>query len=87
MTNNKKIVLASILLVATGLLTLTPIIGNADAQLYGDQYGYDNNNHAKKSSHTDIQKIKCVNSNININGIDITQIPQDANALEVTANE
>jgi hypothetical protein len=51
------------------------MIGNAGAQLYGDQYGYDN--HQKKSSHTDIQKIKCVNSNINVNGIDIEKIPQD----------
>ncbi len=43
--------------------------------MYGDQYGYDN--HPKKSSHIDIQKIKCVNSNINVNGVDITQIPRD----------
>jgi hypothetical protein len=38
------------------------------------------------TSHVDIQKIKCVNSNINVNGIDITEIPQDANAL-AAANE
>ncbi|MGE5705872.1 MAG: hypothetical protein ACM3XP_04050 [Nitrososphaerales archaeon] len=38
----------------------------------------------QKSSHADIQKIKCVNSNININGIDITQIPQDSSALAAT---
>jgi len=41
-----------------------------------NRYSYDNN-HQKKSSHVDIQKIQCVNSNINVNGIDITQIPQD----------
>jgi len=39
-----------------------------------------------QSSHTDIQKIKCVNSNINVNGIDITQIPQDGTAT-AAANE
>jgi hypothetical protein len=50
-----------------------------------NRYGYDNN-HQKKSSHTDIQKIKCVNSNINVNGIDVTEIPQDGTATAV-ANE
>jgi hypothetical protein len=93
MTNN-KIVLASItVIVAAGLLSLNPsIIGNAGAQMYGVQYGYDSNyykddnrygydnNHEKKSSHEDIQKISCVNSNINVNGIDITQIPHDETA-------
>ena len=73
------IVFASIIgaILATSLVAINPsIVGNAGAQMYGDdQYGYDN--HQKKSSHTDIQKIKCVNSNINVNGVDITQIPQD----------
>jgi hypothetical protein len=88
MSNNQKIVFASILgaILATGLLSLNPsTITNTGAQLYGDQYGYDNN-HPKKSSHTDIQKIKCVNSNINVNGIDITQIPQEGTAT-AAANE
>jgi hypothetical protein len=84
--NNKKIVFASIMgaILATGILALNPsMVVNAGAQLYGDQYGYDN--HQKKSSHTDIQKIKCVNSNINVNGIDVTEIPQ--NGPDVAANE
>ena len=87
MSDNKKIVFASILgaILATSLLALNPsMIGNAGAQLYGDQYGYDN--YQKKSSHTDIQKIKCVNSNINVNGIDIRQIPQDGSGA-AAANE
>jgi len=50
-----------------------------------NRYGYDNK-YPKKSSHVDIQKIKCVNSNINVNGIDITQIPQDNTAI-AAANE
>ena len=52
-----------------------------DSNYYQDdnRYGYDNN-HQKKSSHGDIQKIKCVNSNINVNGVDITQIPEDGTA-------
>ena len=41
----------------------------------------------QKSSHRDIQKINCVNSNINVNGIDITQIPEDGTATSRTANE
>ena len=99
MTNQTKIVLASItLIVAVGLLALSPsMIGNAQAQIYDNQYGYDNNYYQDdnrysydkndpKSSHTDIQKIKCVNSNINVNGVDITQIPQDGTSL-AAANE
>ncbi len=99
--NSKKIVFASILgaILATGLLALNPsMIENAQAELYANEYGYDNNyyhddnrysyddNHQKKSSHTDIQKISCVNSNINVNGIDITQIPEDTTAT-AAANE
>ena len=44
MTNN-KIVLASItVIVAAGLLALSPsMIWNAQAEMYDNQYGYDNN--------------------------------------------
>jgi len=99
MTNQTKIVLASItVIVAAGLLALSPsMIGNAQAQMYDNQYGYDNNynqdnnrysydKNDPKSSQTDIQKIKCVNSNINVNGVDITQIPQDGPGV-AAANE
>jgi hypothetical protein len=34
-----------------------------------------------KSSHVEIKKISCVDSNINVNGIDVTQIPQEPNGL------
>ncbi len=91
MTHQTKIVLASIaVIVAAGLMALSPstMIENAQAELYGNQddnrYGYDNN-HKKKSSHGDIQKIKCVNSNINVNGVDITQIPEDTTATAAAA--
>ena len=95
------IVFASILgaILATGLLALNPsTITSAVAELYADQYGYNSNyyqddnrysydnNHQKKNSHTDIQKIKCANSNINVNGIDITQISQDSDGV-AAANE
>jgi len=98
MTHQTKIVLASItVIVAAGLLALNPsMIGNVQAQMYDNQYGYDNNyyqddnrySYDKKDSKSygDIQKIKCVNSNINVNGIDITEIPQDNTALGA-ANE
>ena len=73
------------------------MVGNAQAQMYDNQYRHDNNYYQDdnrysydkkdpKSSHTDIQKIKCVNSNINVNGVDITQIPQDDTAT-TAANE
>jgi len=83
--SNKKIIFASMLaaILATGLLVLNPSMkGIAQAQMYDSQYGYDNsyNNYypEPKSSHTDIQKISCVNSNTNVNGIDIQEIPRDA---------
>jgi len=76
MSNNNKVVLASIMLaVAASLLTLNPLmITTAQAEPYGDEYGYDK--HPEKTN-VNIQKIKCVNSNINVNGIDINRIPQD----------
>ncbi|MGB9168553.1 MAG: hypothetical protein WCB31_06480 [Nitrososphaeraceae archaeon] len=76
MSNNNKVVLALIMLaVAASLLTLNPsMITTAQAEPYGDEYGYDK--HPEKTN-VNIQKIKCVNSNINVNGIDITKIPQD----------
>jgi hypothetical protein len=97
--NNRMIVFASILgaILATGLLALNPsTITNAGAQMYANDYGHNNNyyqddnrysydnNHPKKSSHTNIQ---CINSNINVNGIDITKIPRDATALAATNEE
>ena len=85
--SNLKIVFASMLaaILATGLLALNPSMkGIAQAQMYDKQYGYDNNYNTyypePKSSHTDIQKISYVNSNINVNGIDIEKIPQDDTA-------
>jgi hypothetical protein len=88
---NQNVLLASILIVAAGLLVLNPsLLGNAQGQIYANDYGYDSNYNSypeAKSSHTDVQKIKCVNSNINVNVIDITPIPQDPNALEASENE
>jgi hypothetical protein len=68
--------------------------------MYDNQYGYDNyyyqddNRYSydkkdPKSSHTDIQKIKCINSNVNVNGIDITKIqdPTTLGANSLAANE
>jgi hypothetical protein len=74
--SNNKVVLASIMLaVAASLLILNPsMITTAQAEPYGDEYGYDK--HPEKTN-VNIQKIKCINSNINVNGIDITQIPEE----------
>lgn len=89
--SNRKIVFASILgaILATGLLALNSTIGNAQAQMYVNEYGYDNgynNNYyypESKNSQKGIQKISCLNSNINVNGIDITKIPHN----DLTTNE
>ena len=76
--SNNKVLLGSIMLtIGASLLTLNPsIITTAQAQPYGDEYGYGHGKHAEKTF-VNIQKIKCINSNINVNGIDITEIPQD----------
>jgi hypothetical protein len=99
--SNRMIVFASILgaILATGLLALNPsTITNVGAQMYRDQYGYDrnyyqddnrygyDNNHPEKKN-VNVQKIKCVNSNINVKVIDITQIPEDNTALGAAADE
>lgn len=51
-----------------------------------NRYGYNYDDKHPKNSHVTNQKIKCINSNINVNGVDITQIPQDNNVL-AAANE
>jgi len=93
--NNQKLVLASVILtaLATGLLALSPSL-NAQAQTYNydNQYGYDDNNYNNnyysdsKSSHVEVQKISCVNVNKNINGLDVTEIPEDGTST-TAANE
>jgi hypothetical protein len=78
------IVFASIMgtILATGLLALNPsLITNASAQVYQDRYGYDKQ---PEKTNVNVQKIKCVNSNINVNGVDITQVPQGSTALAST---
>jgi len=67
-------------------------IGNAQGQSYENSYQYGNDHYKvfpdqKKGSDVNVQKIKCINSNVNVNGIDITQIPQEPNGLATAANE
>ena len=89
---NLKVVLGPLLVLIfiAGLLILTPsIIGNARAQMYGYQ---PENDHYKvytdsKSSDVNLQNIKCVSSNVNVNGVDITQIPRDGTATVAATNE
>ena len=50
-------------------------------KLYGDEVLY------PKDSGVKIQKINCFNSNLNVNGIDITQIPQDDTTTWAAENE
>jgi len=86
--NKEKVVFPSILLIASGLLTIGPSI-NTEAQIYDFDFGNDHYKvypDPKKTSDVNVQKLKCVNSNINVNGIDITEVPQNPTAL-ATANE
>jgi len=86
--NMEKVVFPSILLIASGLLTIGPSI-NTEAQIYDFDLGNDHYKvypDPKKTSDVNVQKLKCVNSNINVNGIDITEIPQNPTAL-AAANE
>jgi hypothetical protein len=80
------------MIVAAGLLIINPsTIQNTQAQTYANEYGYDSsqgNYYAEpKSSNVEIQKISCINDNKNINGIDITEIPQDNTAAVAAANQ
>jgi hypothetical protein len=62
------------------LFFLLSIIQNLE--ILEDYNNYNNYYPEPKSSHTDIQKISCLNSNVNVNGIEITQIPQDGILLQ-----
>jgi hypothetical protein len=84
--NKEKVVFPSIILIASGLLTLGPSI-NTQAQIYDLDLGNDHYKvypDPKKNSDVNVQKLKCVNSNINVNGIDMTEIPQNPTALAAT---
>ena len=53
-----------------------------------NRYGYDS--HPKKSSDLSVQELECVNSDVNVNGIDLTKIQDPATwgaAHELAANE
>ena len=89
------------IILVTGIIALSSpsfMIGTAQAQPYygmdsyksGYGYDHDNNNYPEKSSDVNIQNIECVNTNINVNELDITQLPQETNGLataEAAANE
>ena len=84
MTNQKVLLVFILTVVETGLLVLGSsmiMIVNAQAQMYN--YLYESHHYnvypdPKKSSDVNIQKIKCLNSNITVNGFDITQIQDNA---------
>jgi hypothetical protein len=75
-------VIISSVLIASVLALLSPSIAmNAQAAVdYGGEYTYNGN----QDPNVNVQTIKCINSNVNINGVDINQFPQDNVAL---ANE
>jgi hypothetical protein len=81
MTNQKVLLVSILTVVEIGLLVLSSsimmMVVNAQAQMYHYVYEpvhYNVYPDPKKSSDVNIQKIKCLNSNITVNGLDITQI-------------
>jgi len=91
MTNQKVLLVSILTVVETGLLVLGSsmiMIVNAQGQMYNYVYGPDHYNvypDPKKSSDVNIKKIECFNSNITVNGLDITQI-QDGAIVAAGAN-
>ena len=92
MTNQKVLLVSILTVVEIGLLVLSSsimmMVVNAQAQMYNYVYEpvhYNVYPDPKKSSDVNIQKIKCLNSNITVNGLDITQI-QDGAIVAAGAN-
>ena len=93
MTNQNVLFVSIITVVAIGLLILgsSILLENVQAQLYNydpetDHYkGFPDSR--KNSADVNIQDINCLNSNININGIDITQIPQSDVLDDITPSK
>ena len=85
MTNQKVLLVSILTLVEIGLLVLISsimiMVINAQAQMYNYVYEphyYNVYPDQKKSSDVNIQKINCLNNNITVNGLDITQIQDGA---------
>ena len=91
MTNQRVLLVFILTVVETGLLVLGSsmiMIVNAQAQMYNylyEPHHYNIYPDPKKSSDVNIQKIECFNSNITVNGLDITQI-QDGAIVAAGAN-
>ena len=91
MTNQTVLLVFILTVVETGLLVLGSsmiMIVNAQAQMYNylyEPHHYNIYPDPKKSSDVNIQKIECFNSNITVNGLDITQI-QDGAIVAAGAN-
>ena len=91
MTNQRVPLVFILTVVETGLLVLGSsmiMIVNAQAQMYNylyEPHHYNIYPDPKKSSDVNIQKIECFNSNITVNGLDITQI-QDGAIVAAGAN-
>ncbi len=91
MTNQRVLLVFILTVVETGILVLGSsmiMIVNAQAQMYNylyEPHHYNIYPDPKKSSDVNIQKIECFNSNITVNGLDITQI-QDGAIVAAGAN-
>lgn len=85
MTNQKVHLVSILTVVEISLLVLSSsimiMVVNAQAQMYNYVYEphyYNVYPDQKKSSDVNIQKINCLNNNITVNGLDITQIQDGA---------
>jgi hypothetical protein len=100
---NSPMLFATVMVAASVLALMTSVTTNAHAVPYGsdfnDQYSYGYGDKSRynddKYSYDDprdksvsVQEIKCQNKNVNVNGIDITEIPHDTTTTdELQANE
>ncbi|MFB5600917.1 MAG: hypothetical protein ACE5SW_11915 [Nitrososphaeraceae archaeon] len=72
-SKNSAVFLAAVLVAGT----ISMIVPSSFAQSYEDPYAQDPYaKDQKKSTSVNVQKIKCVNENLNVNGVEVNQVPE-----------
>lgn len=82
LSKNSAIFLAVVLVVGTISTIIPPSFAQPD---YRNTDPYARDPYANDPTGVNIQKIKCVNSNVNVNGIEITEIPQNGDVTTAEA--
>jgi len=74
--------MAAVLVVGTISMTIPKSLAEPEYYSYDDPYAKDpyKNDHKKDSKYVSAHKIKCVNFNVNINGVNINHIPESTGA-------